>query len=318
MSDIRRDISSKSTADCHKSLFADAYAGCATAVAHIEARSRQATVATYGAIVGGIRDIPNELVNHPWETAGKLAVAGITGAALGAAAAAESPIIANGAIFLGAAATGTALWGSYKKLERDKQLREAMSAVYKLGDLKTMTSSMQAAADIIGPEAFNYGLALLGMRAGVVGPGTCANLRHTYYANKLKPFLPMPEITPFRAVEMRLADGSSLHVHGQQAVFRIGGKEYAINVSGRHGIGVGLRGSYLGRQVLRANHGRDSLEIDINPEIGTTKVKGRFPMEYKHSDLVDKKPSAFSVICDECRSFRRSMHGDNEDSLPPF
>jgi hypothetical protein len=307
MSDIQRDKSTGSPVESESPLFRDAYRGCAATVARLEARSRQTTVAAYGAIVGGIKDIPNEFVNHPWETVGKVAVAGVTGVALGAATTAESPLIANAALVAGTITCGASLWNSCTRLRNNAELKQSMNAVYKSGDLRTMTNSMQVASDVIGPEAFNYGIATVGLRGGVQGPKAWLDLCNDYFANRLRPFIPMAEITPFRAVEMRFGDGSSLHMHGHQAVFRIGGDEWNLNVFDRRGVELGVRGSYLGHQVLKGSLGPGLFEVDINPRTGITRVKGDDLTEYSHSELAAKKQSAFPVSCEECRPFRQAM-----------
>src|SRR5262249_25508250 len=145
-------------------------------------RVRQALILTDGAVVGGIKDIPRELANHPWEVAGKLAVASATGAVLGAATAAESPLIAGAALVAGVATTGAALWNSYSRLSKNEKLEHALKAVYVSSDLHTMCSSGKEACDAIGPEAFDYGIAMVGMPVGVRAPRIWSNLNANYFA----------------------------------------------------------------------------------------------------------------------------------------
>jgi hypothetical protein len=48
--------------EAHNLLAADAYNFCVDSLKHPDARARQAFVTTCGAIVEGIKDLPNELV----------------------------------------------------------------------------------------------------------------------------------------------------------------------------------------------------------------------------------------------------------------
>ena len=71
-------------------LVGEAYDFANHARPDIEGRLRQANLIGYGAIAGGIKDIPNEFLHHPWETIGKASVAGASGVALGAALAGKN------------------------------------------------------------------------------------------------------------------------------------------------------------------------------------------------------------------------------------
>lgn len=314
MSDMVREKQIAPTMQSNNSLFMDAYKEFAAGIAHLDGRTRQATVAAYGAVVGGIKDIPNEFMNHPLETAGKVAIAGVTGTALAAAAAAESPLVVSGALLGASAASALSLWDSYNRLASNEKLKHAMDAVYKSGDPSTIASSLKVASDVIGPEAFNYGLVMASMCGGGRGPKAWSNFCDRRAETMLLPFVPMAEVTPFRATELRFSHCSSLHIHGKEAIFRIGGDEWQLNVYEPQGADLGMRGSYLGRQVFKGGLGLNGfLKVDINPDINTTKVvwgnrlSGYKHSEYKHSDLQNRELRTYPVLCEECRPFRQAM-----------
>ena len=239
--------------------------------------------------------------------AGKLAAASATGVVLGAAAAVESPIIAGAAVVAGTVTTGFALWNSYARLSKNEKLEHALNSVYKYGDSGTMRNSLKEACDAIGPEAFDYGIAMAGMPVGIHGPRTWSNLSANYFANKLVPYMPLGEVTAYRAIEMRLSDGSSLHMHGEEAIYRIGNAEHKLSVLSSNGVELGMRASYMGRQVLKGHTGSNAIEIEINPLTGITKVKDGQISKYKHSWLANQRLPFFSALCEECRPFRRSV-----------
>src|SRR6516225_153373 len=128
MPDIEKETRNNSAGESANRLLIDAYALSSRTTACVEARSRQALVLAGGAIVGGVKDIPVELANHPWEVAGKLAAASATGVVLGAAAAVESPIIAGAAVVAGTVTTGFALWNSYARLSKNEKLEHALNS----------------------------------------------------------------------------------------------------------------------------------------------------------------------------------------------
>lgn len=299
MSDRIRETR-KTETQTSQSVFTDAYKDFSETYAKLQGRSRQAALATYGAVVGTIKDAPNEFVNHPVETAGKVAIAGATGAVLSAAMAAESPVIAGAAIGGAVIGTGIAIKESFEKLWKDEKLKGAMSDVYNSGDIQTMAKSLGVATDVIGPEAFNFAIDLGGLRGGAKG-------FHHYKLNKLSPFLPMPEITPFRAVELRFADGSVLHAHGKQAILQSPAGEAGVRVFNNRTIDLTVKKSERGREFLtgHAVNGKP-FTIDIDPRAGITKATADRAVQFKHSE-VGTRPTPFPQLCDECRPLKQSV-----------
>ncbi len=141
-----------------------------------EARARQCAAVADGVIVGGIKAIPDRIINHPKETI-ETAVSGLViGGALGAAAAAESPIIA-----IGVAAGATALTCKYvfdlgTRLSSDRQLTGSLDNIWKSKDFATCAKSLPAIERVLGKETFD--LALLGTTGsyGFKGGGTLASM----------------------------------------------------------------------------------------------------------------------------------------------
>ncbi len=154
----------------------------------IEGRLRQLNLIGYGAVAGGIKDIPNEFFNHPWETIGKLSVSGVTGVGLGTALAVDSPILVSGATAASIALTAASLWHTSVQFFANKKLMHSLDSVYKFDDKHTMDVNQKIAADVMGPEAFDYGL---GIASGFAGVKLSEKLPLTFLTNKLKSFIPM-------------------------------------------------------------------------------------------------------------------------------
>lgn len=142
---------------------------CSQTVQHPEARLRQTGTVLQGIVVGGIKDIPNELVNHPLETCGKVVVAGTLGAAAGAAIALEIPLVTGITIGAGVTMLGVGVIDSFKRMSSDKQLQGALSSVWKDSDFYTQMQAKDTAEKVLGPEAFNWGVTLPAGLAGGIG-----------------------------------------------------------------------------------------------------------------------------------------------------
>lgn len=237
----------------------------------IEGRLRQLNLVGYGAMAGGIKDIPNEFFNHPWETIGKLSATGAIGTGLGAALAADSPVIVGGATAASIALTAASLWHTSVKFFSDKKLMDSLDAVYKSGDKHTIDNSQKVAANIIGPEAFDYGIGIAGGFAGLHAPKLSEKLPLNLVKDKLKPFIPFAITPSGDQVHMIFADGSEIHMHGKQAIYYADGKEYQLKVN-KNGIDMSALGSLAGHQVLKgsldgAASGVDNtIKVNIDPK----------------------------------------------------
>ncbi len=175
MPDLERESDNAAAKESHD-LFRDAYNLGKKVYADSEGRDRQFDLLEYGALLGGIKDIPNEFIHHPWETIGKLSTAGVSGVALSAALAAESPIIVSAATATSVVITAAGLWHTYVELASNKKLQQSLDAMYKSDDKHTLNTSQQVASEVIGPVAFNYGIAAVGGFAGMHGPGAYESL----------------------------------------------------------------------------------------------------------------------------------------------
>ncbi|MBX9771788.1 MAG: hypothetical protein K2X29_10475, partial [Candidatus Obscuribacterales bacterium] len=139
---------------------------CSQTIEHPEARIRQTGTVLQGIFVGGIKDIPNELQNHPLETCGKVIAAGALGALAGGAIALEIPILTGITIGAGVTMLGFGIDDSYKRMSSDKQLQSALRSVWNDTDYFTQMKANDTAEKVLGPEAFNWGVTL---PAGLVG-----------------------------------------------------------------------------------------------------------------------------------------------------
>lgn len=154
---------------------------CSQTVQHPEARLRQTGTVLQGFFVGGIKDIPNEVINHPLETCSKVVVAGGIGIAAGAALALEIPIVTGITIGTGVTMLGVGIYDSFKRMSSNSQLQGALRNVWKDEDFYAQMQANDKAEKILGPEAFNWGVTL---PAGLVG-GFGGNIATKMVAAKL-------------------------------------------------------------------------------------------------------------------------------------
>ncbi|MBX9770645.1 MAG: hypothetical protein K2X29_04710, partial [Candidatus Obscuribacterales bacterium] len=138
---------------CGKAV-AEAWDFNAQSVMHMDKRGKQAEVVAHGLVVGGIKDIPNELLNHLWETAEKAGAIGIFSACLGAALNAKTKWIATTAKFLGWGLGSTALTGTAIDLASKPRLQAALSNIWQSDDKQTMAASKLVAEGECGPTGF--------------------------------------------------------------------------------------------------------------------------------------------------------------------
>jgi hypothetical protein len=317
MPGLEREHQKRAAAESHSTLFADAYNFCANTIANPRGRLRQADVTTAGAALGGLKQVPKELVNHPWETVGKVATAAVAGAAFSAAAASESPVIAGGALVIGAIGMGGAALDTCISLGKNERFRRAMDAVYKSDDPATELKALQEVSDVAGPEGFDYGIAILGSVGAIDGPKAWHDIQINRLTLKLVPPLPMPRVVPTGAVEMAFRNDCILHMHGDQAIIRLGGAEHNLHVfslsltQNSRKIDLKAFENVLGRQVLKGRYAGslNPFEIEINPEKGITEVRNDQIREYKHSALAAWKPFIHhqETICQACTAQRNSQ-----------
>ena len=288
-------------------LFQDAYDFGNHARPDIEGRLRQLNLIGYGAVAGGIKDIPNEFLHHPWETVGKASAAGAVGVGLGAALAADSPIIVSGAMATSVALSAASLWHTCVKFASNKQLMHSLDSVYKSGDKQVKEKSQKVAADVIGPEAFDYGLGIASGFASMYAPKLSEKLPLNFVTDKLKGFIPFAHTMSDDPVRMNFKDGSQIHMHGSQAFFEKDGKEYQLKIN-NNGIDMSVLGSLAGHQLLkgvRNGPGSDidnAIKIDIDPKKQNTKLFTYMPASYE-GEKYDKSNGAgwFLNSCNQCK-----------------
>lgn len=146
---------------------------CVQSAIHMDKRGKQAEVLAHGFFIGGIKDIPNELLNHGWLTAGKAGLAGAFGAALSVAVSSKIKWLAAGAKCLGLGFGGSAIAATAIDFGSKPKLQSALSSVWKSPDEKTVSAGKIIAETECGPEAFNWGLtmpcAMIGGMGGKAG-----------------------------------------------------------------------------------------------------------------------------------------------------
>lgn len=308
MPDFIKETESHKTKDTpREKLFSDAY-DFNGLPAQVAGRVRQVGVIESAVSYGVLKDIPNEITHHPLETAGKIFITRAAGTGLAAAAASESPLVAGVAAVAGMVGAGITLWNTYQHAAHSDKLRQSLDAVYKSGSRTTFENSSKVASEIISPEAFDCYLAVA---VGLRGQRLPKSLQNYYdrfeQSELLQPHLPIAKVSPSGAIEMTFADGSILHMHGKQAMFRTGIDEHIIP-SNEQGFRLGISRSELGRQVIKEVDGacKDLRTIDIDRIKGITKMKTHGPFGhtyiYKHSALAKnlmEKDTHWS-FCYEC------------------
>ncbi len=146
---------------------------------HPDKRARQAGAVIDGLVVGGIKEIPNQFVNHPKETAAKIAA----GVGIGAGIALlplELPAVAIGATVAGVGLGCGYVWDVGQRLGSNRELHKALDNVWNLGDRSSQYSSMQAIESSLGKESFDFGVATMCGGAGFkIGNGIKSLLNTT-------------------------------------------------------------------------------------------------------------------------------------------
>ncbi len=269
---------------------------------------------------------PINVVNHPWEVVGKAAVAGMAGAALGAAAVAESPIIAGGAIGVSVVGTGASLWHTYSSLASNKDFQHGMDAVFKSSDQSTLNKSARTASDALGPEAFNYAIGLAGGLSSLFRPKLANSLSTIPSVAKLSQyfrpsrsafwttephsqFMPMPKATGCNTAEFYFKHDVTVHTHNSanSAMLRAGGIEYVLNTD-KNGVDLASFVSASGKQIIKGrSQEKLPLEVSINPETGVTKVNGYGKIwEYQYSAKNSTKSSNSQLwfSCRQCNPLK--------------
>ena len=327
MAEIEREVSTAPHQETNNSLFLDAYNFCKDTANHPEARLCQAEVATIATVNGGIQEGCKEIVNHPLEVAGKVAVAGTVGAALGAAVVAESPVIAGGAIGVGIIGTGASLWHTYSSLASNKDFQHSMDAVFRSPDQRTVNKSIRTVSDALGPEVFNYTIGLAGGLGNLFRPKLANSLSIIPFATKLSQyfrptrsapwtiesydqFIPMPKSVGGNTVEMYFKHDVTLHAHvsANSALLRADGIEYVVNTN-KHGIDLASFISKSGKQIIKGqSQEKLPLEVSINPETGVTKVNGygkTWEYQFSEKNRIENPYAYEWLSCRNCNPFKK-------------
>lgn len=148
-------------------LFSDAYDRACKAV---QATAREVSLVTAGALCGAA----DEFQKDPVGTVSRAGATFAVGAGLGALAAAESPIIATGAVAAGAIWTGA--WAvetlnplNERNQDRFSKIGTALNDVWNHGDKATFDTSLQRMREAAGPIALDVGLMAIGGRGALLG-----------------------------------------------------------------------------------------------------------------------------------------------------
>ncbi|MBX9769846.1 MAG: hypothetical protein K2X29_00660 [Candidatus Obscuribacterales bacterium] len=154
---------------CSANAVNEVFDFCIQTGQHLDKRRAQAEVIAHGLVVGGIKDIPNELLNHTGETLAKLGSISLISAGLGAALGAKSKWIATGAHCLGWVLGGSAVAATAVELAAKPRLQTALSDVWRNSDEKTMSNGKAIAEIECGPIGFNWELCFPASAVGGIG-----------------------------------------------------------------------------------------------------------------------------------------------------
>lgn len=138
-------------------------------LAHLDRRGRQVQVVAHGLIVGGIKDLPNELLDHTQETAIKFGLLTTIAAFLSAAASSKVTLVTSAAKWLGHGLAGAAVIHTAFDLSSKPMLQRSLSAVWHDDDPAAMTNSKRIAERECGPTGFAWALCLPAGLVGAIG-----------------------------------------------------------------------------------------------------------------------------------------------------
>lgn len=133
---------------------------------HPEARARQASAILEGCVVGGIKAIPDRIVNHPAETCNQIIIGAGTGALFGMPATINAPIVAGALAVGGTAMTIAYTWDLGQRLGRDQNLQNSLNDLWRNGDSRTYNSARPVLENSLGGETFNCAIGMLSAGAG--------------------------------------------------------------------------------------------------------------------------------------------------------
>lgn len=155
-------------ASCSTNAVHEAWDFSCQSLAHLDRRGRQAEVIAHGLIVGGIKDLPSELLDHTQETATKFGLLTAIAACLSAAASSKVTWLTCTAKWLGRGLAGTAVAHTTFDLSSKPMLQRSLSAVWHDNGQVAMTNSKRIAERECGPTGFNWALCLpAGLVAGI-------------------------------------------------------------------------------------------------------------------------------------------------------
>lgn len=155
-------------ASCTTNAVHEAWDFTCQSLAHLDRRGRQAEVIAHGLIVGGIKDMPAELLDHTQETATKFGLLTGIAACLSAAASSRITWLTCAAKWLGHGLGGAAVAHTAFDLSSKKTLQRSLSAVWHDDSQTAMANSKRVADLECGPTGFNWALCLpAGIAAGI-------------------------------------------------------------------------------------------------------------------------------------------------------
>jgi hypothetical protein len=239
-------------------------------------------------------------------------------------------VIVGGAIGVGIVGTGATLWHTYSTFASNKDFQHSMDATFKSSDQRTLNTSIRTTSNVLGPEAFDYAIGLAGGPGNLFRPKLTNYLSTIPYVAKLSQyfrpsrsafwttepyhqFTPMPKATGGNTVEMYFKHDVTLHAHvaSNSAMLRANGIEYVVNTN-KNGIDLASFVSDSGKQIIKGrSQEKLPLEVSINPETGTTKVKGygkTWEYQYSEKNRI-KNPNAYEWLsCRQCNPFKKPKH----------
>lgn len=138
-------------------------------IQHLDARLRQVAAVAEGGIVGGVKAIPDRIVNHPVETGSQALLAAGTGALFGMATKIKNPLVAGSLALGGAVMTYGYASEVACRLTANRELQSALGKIWIKGDAESFRAVLPAMENSLGKETFELTVASACGSAGFHG-----------------------------------------------------------------------------------------------------------------------------------------------------
>jgi len=157
-------------AEASQLMLGDVFDFFKESVLHPGARMRQAEVLADGLAIGGLKEVPNQILNHTGETAWKALGSTVAGVGFGVALGSANKFLKAGAGAVSSLMLGAGILHELNGIVSDRKLAGALDSVWKNGDAETLRKAKQVGEAELGGKSFEIGLGVIcGTAGGVAG-----------------------------------------------------------------------------------------------------------------------------------------------------